>query len=483
MMKIIIFILIVGINIMSQNNEFSNKLYQTYESYKENSLSKKRFKHSDILPLIKQLEKSNLFSVSLLGTSVEDREIFLVKAGNGKTKVFLWSQMHGDEPTATMALFDIFNFLNSSDEFDEIRNLLFNNLTLFFIPMVNPDGAEKFQRRNSFGIDINRDAVQLATPEARILMNTQDSLSPHFGFNLHDQGTRYSAGQSSRSASISFLAPPYNYEKEFNSVRTNAVKVISIMTDALNQFIPGHIAKYKDDFEPRAFGDNFQKKGMSTILIESGGWKGDTDKQFLRKLNFIIILTALKSIAEKSYENADVALYDNLPFNENYLYDLVLRNVKHINSKDTIKIDLGINNLEFGFGSSSLFSSYIDFIGDLSPFYGYEDIDFDGRIVLPGKIYPETLSKSDIDTLNYFNLLKEGHLFIKISDNNIDENFYCPLNVLLPSKYDYSPKVGLSQRANFIIINGEKIEYVVLNGILINTNFNPSSFNKGIIIR
>jgi hypothetical protein len=42
--------------------------------------------------------------------------------GNGKKKVLLWTQMHGDEPTATMASFDMFNFLEGkNDGFDSFR--------------------------------------------------------------------------------------------------------------------------------------------------------------------------------------------------------------------------------------------------------------------------------------------------------------------------------------------------------------------------
>ena len=55
------------------------------------------------------------------------------------------------------------------------------------------------------------------------------------------------------------------------------------MEKVLSDFIPGHIGRYSDDYEPRAFGDNFQTWGTSTILIETGGWKGDPEKQFLRK--------------------------------------------------------------------------------------------------------------------------------------------------------------------------------------------------------
>ncbi len=64
------------------------------------------------------------------------------------------------------------------------------------------------------------------------------------------------------------------------------MKLISQLTEVLEDYIPGHIAKYNDDFEPRAFGDNFMKWGSSLILIESGGWKNNYEKSFVRKINF-----------------------------------------------------------------------------------------------------------------------------------------------------------------------------------------------------
>ncbi|NCQ17952.1 MAG: peptidase M14, partial [Ignavibacteria bacterium] len=285
---------------MSQEISFAQNLYNTYESYREPSLNSRRITHANILPLIEKLHHNSKFVVHKLGESVEKRELFLIKIGTGKTKIFLWSQMHGDESTATMALFDIFNFFSANDYLNESRERILRETTLYFLPMVNPDGAEVFQRRNILEIDLNRDASRLVTPEAILLMNTFDSLDADFGFNLHDQSTRYSVGKNYKQATISFLAPAFNDKKEMNEKRERAVKLIGRMTEVLQQFIPGHIAKYSDDYEPRAFGDTFQKKGTSTILIESGGWKDDVEKQFIRKINFIGMLSAFNSIAEKS---------------------------------------------------------------------------------------------------------------------------------------------------------------------------------------
>ena len=127
-------------------------ILSNHGSFREKSLTNRFFKHQDVVALLKKLPTS--FEVKELGKSVKGKEINLVKWGNGKIKVMLWSQMHGDEATGTMALFDLFNFLQQNDD---IVKLINENCQLNIIPMVNPDGAEVFTRRNSQQIDINRD--------------------------------------------------------------------------------------------------------------------------------------------------------------------------------------------------------------------------------------------------------------------------------------------------------------------------------------
>jgi len=228
------------------------------------------------------------FKVEQAGQSYQGRSINLVSIGRGPQTVLLWSQMHGNEATATMAMLDIFNYMGQAES-KPVQQLL-DQVTLYFIPMLNPDGAELFQRRTSQGIDMNRDALRLQCPESRILKEVRDRLQPDFGFNLHDQNIYYNVGYSSKPATISFLAPAYNQEKEANPQREDAMKVIAAMNEALQTVIPGQVGKYDDTFEPRAFGDNIQKWGTSTILIESGGYTDDPEKQFIRQLNFMAII-------------------------------------------------------------------------------------------------------------------------------------------------------------------------------------------------
>ena len=369
------------------------------------------------------------------GLSAQNREIYLISIGTGKTKVFLWSQMHGDEPTATMALFDIFNFFTQSGQFDNFKKEVLGKLTIYFMPMVNPDGAEVFERRNFYQIDLNRDAVREQSPEARILKAAFDSIKAEFGFNLHDQSIYYSAGRTFKSAAISFLAPAMNYEKSVNPVRKKAIQLIGQLDKALNDFIPGHIGKYSDDYEPRAFGDNFQTWGTSTILIETGGWKGDPEKQFLRKMNFIALLTAFKSIAEEGYTQEPLDTYEAIPFNEkDNLMDLILRNLDYTVNGQKIKIDLGINRTEINRDSARSYYSVgrVADLGDLSVFSGYEDYDMSGLEIHPGKTYPQKISSYEkLSGLNFNDLHSRGITNVEADFQPEQEYTKFPVNIII----------------------------------------------------
>jgi hypothetical protein len=368
-----------------------NKRYSDH--YLEEAIQYKRFNHVDLEEILAKYQDQSLIKIEVLGQSVEGRNINLVQLGTGQTKVFLWSQMHGNESTATMALFDIFNFFIQSDELDPIRNTILSNCTLYFIPMVNPDGADRFERRNSFGFDINRDAVRLQSPEAQILMNTRNELNPEYGFNLHDQGRRNGSGRTGNPASISFLAPAFNYEKDLSPGRENAMKLIVHMNKVLQKYMPGHVGKYSDEFEPRAFGDNFQKLGTNTILIESGWYHEDDEKQFLRKMNFLVLIESFYQIAIKDFQKNSVDDYFAIPNNRSVFHDIILRNVQM--EKNDIKyltdISFGRTELENS-AQASYFERTISDLGDLSVFFGFEDLDCTGYHIVEPQEWDKTYS-------------------------------------------------------------------------------------------
>ncbi len=489
--KLLLFLLSTSFSFLSaQEENLTAALYDSYKEYKETTLNKRRIKHHELQPLITEYRKNPKFTVKTVGKSIEGRDLDLISIGNGETNVFLWSQMHGNEPTATQAIFDIFKFLDSSDFMEEKKSIL-NNLTLHFLPMLNPDGAEVYQRRNRLGIDINRDALRLQSPEGRTLKRVRDSLQADFGFNLHDQSTYYNAERTDKPATISYLAPAYNYDKEINKVRGNAMKVIAFMNRIIQRYAPGQVGKYNDDFEPRAFGDNIQKWGTSTILIESGGYANDVEKQEIRKLNYVSILAAIYTIAKGNYEAIALEEYWKIPENDRKLFDLKITNATYRISDKPYILDIGMNRLEVNRKdfNSFWYSSRIIDQGDLSTYFGYDTFDATGYTIRTGKVAPETVKgPAELTQRNVIEMLKKGYTYVRCTDipKEWDSS---PLPIHLIGKAYKVPEYVLEVGVNptFLLEKDGRMAYAVINGFLINlleeTGEERTVFKNGMLYR
>ncbi len=308
---------------VAQSTPWSGRL-AIAEHYAVPAITQRRFTQQEFWTAITPSLASSDLRVEAVGQSMQGRPLRTITFGHGPVKVLLWSQMHGDEATATMALADIFNFLASATD-DPLRERLDRQLTITFLPMLNPDGAELFQRENAAGIDINRDVRRLASSEARTLKAVRDRIIPDFGFNLHDQNARVRVGRQGEQVAIALLAPAAEATRAWNPSRSRARQVAAFLAHDFANAIPGRVAKYDDTFNPRAFGDLMQAWGTSTVLIESGGLPGDPQKQRLRTLNAAAILGALETIATGSYRTADPDWYEGLPYNTGGAYDLLVR--------------------------------------------------------------------------------------------------------------------------------------------------------------
>jgi hypothetical protein len=266
----------------------------------------------------------NRFIFERVGASLEGRSINMVSTGTGPFRVLLWSQMHGDEPTATAALFDLFDYLQRHRE-DPVVQRILSALTLYVVPMLNPDGAERFQRRNAQGIDINRDALSLQTPEGQVLKQIRDRFNPRIGFNLHNQSWGTSVGDPPMPASISLLSVAYDKPRSENAGRKLTKKVCAVIRDALEPFASGQIGRYDDEFEVRAFGDNLTLWGTPVVLIETGPFPAAEPDPALVRLNFVGLLAALDALATGHVDKADTKRYDTLPMNESKMFYVLVK--------------------------------------------------------------------------------------------------------------------------------------------------------------
>jgi len=341
----------------------------------------------------------DLFRMERVGESVEGRAINLVQAGTGGFRVLLWSQMHGDEPTATAALFDLFEYLRRHRQDPAVRGML-SALTLYFVPMLNPDGAERFQRRNAQGIDINRDALRLQTPEGRALKSVRDRLSPRIGFNLHNQGWRTSVGSPPQPASISLLSVAFDEARSNSEGRTLTRKVCAVIRDALEPFASGQIGRYDDEFEMRAFGDSLTLWGTPVVLIETGPWPSADPDPALVRLNFVAILSALDALATGAVNHARPDRYESLPVNGSGELFVVVKNGTVINGAGVPPYiaDIGIvatRRVREVNGRRELqLVTTIDDMGDLRTLGALRTIDAAGMTVVP--LLSETVEAGQI---------------------------------------------------------------------------------------
>jgi hypothetical protein len=462
------------------------ELADQYHLIHDKALTTNRFSYADFRQAVSKYEQGSKFDTQALGQSVEGRSIYSYTIGSGPKKVILWSQMHGNESTATRALLDVFQFFNQDKLFTQTGEQILAALTIKIIPMLNPDGAERFQRRNAQGIDINRDARALQAPESRILKKAIDEFTPDFAFNLHDQRRIYNIKDSSQSSVISFLAPAYDESESVNDIREEAMLMIAELNSLLQGTIAGGVGRYDDSYTTRAFGDNVQCWGISTVLVESGWLADDMEKEQVRKLNFLLLLSAFESLSTNHYRGFTLADYEGIPMNDDKMFDLLIKCAFRTVNGFKGMIDIGVNRAEISIpGTKSYYSQgVVEDIGDLSAYHGFTTIDEDGLCLRPGKIHEQSINRvEDLDSLDIGALLKDGILFIRVKDMPEQVNLEQPINLVNKTFPDKDAMVKFEGPANFLLTTQDgETKYIILNGFLLEPDNIPAHVN-GIVLK
>ena len=293
----------------------------------------------DLIPFLKQLPKS--VHQEQLGTSVRGLPIHLWTLGSGTIKIFMWSQMHGNESTTTRALLKLIPWLLEKEN----KHLL-TACQFHIIPQLNPDGCLDYTRRNANTVDLNRDAVALSQPESKVLRSAYKRIAPDYCLNLHDQRTLYGAGKNGPPASVSFLAPSADPQRSITPARATAMKLIAQMNEMLQTRIPKQVGRYDDGFNINCVGDTFTALGTPTILFESGHCPGD----YFREETSTHIFTALKTLVQAvatGVSKGSVEDYLAIPENSTDYLDLIIDGVQ-LNDRGLIKENqqLGLQYLE-----------------------------------------------------------------------------------------------------------------------------------------
>ncbi|MFL1012893.1 M14 family zinc carboxypeptidase [Flavisericum labens] len=297
------------------------RLKELYLSHKESSLSHRYITNKNIEPLLDKLR--NFLIVEALGKSVLGKPIYGLKIGEGKKRILMWSQMHGNESTTTKALFDLLSTL-----IDKTSGLdyILKSCTLFIIPILNPDGAEAYTRINANNVDLNRDAQNLSQPESKILKEAFTSFKPHFCYNLHGQRTIFSAGNTNKSAIVSFLSPAQDKDCRVTPNRMVSMEVIAVMNQVLQGIIPNQVGIYDDAFNINCVGDTFQSENVPTMLFEAGHFPEDYSREKTRELIYISYLSSLNYISKNEITGQFHESYFDISENGKCFFDVIIRN-------------------------------------------------------------------------------------------------------------------------------------------------------------
>lgn len=311
-----------------------------------------------------------------VGKSTFGQPIYMLSLGKGNCKVIGWSQMHGNESTATLAMLDLLHSLEES-QFER----LLKNLSLDFIFMLNPDGSEKWTRRNGLDIDINRDYLKESSPEIRVLKQVLSRKKYDYALNLHDQRTLFST-DGEHPASLSFLAPSFNKARDLNETRKKSMAVIAHIYTCLKEKIPHRIGRYSDEFYPKSMGDNLVLAGIPAILFEGGHSPKDYLRQETRKYYTLALYYALAAMAMLEGNTFNYESYFQIPENKEDHYDIIYRNLK-LQAHPEVIADVAVNYREVKEKNKEeiSFIPIVVEMGDLSEKKAWKDIEASGKTI------------------------------------------------------------------------------------------------------
>ena len=274
---------------------------------------------------LKEWLTAHTIETEIIGSSELGKPIHAIRVGEGPVRILMWSQMHGNESTTTRGLLIwLEKYLQSSTYQEE--------LSLFIIPQLNPDGADKYTRANGKGIDLNRDALTQSQSEIKVLMRIVEEFRPHYNLNLHDQRTRFTVGDTNKEAALSFLSASADETCKITSTRIAAMRLINHMVSSLPNHFKMHIGRYDDAFNPNCTGDYFHAKGIPTVLFEAGQLGKDYTRTEVASIIAHCLSNLLEFLSKPIPEQSDEAIlkeYGEISENKTNSYDELVITEKH----------------------------------------------------------------------------------------------------------------------------------------------------------
>ncbi len=287
--------------------------------------------------------------------------LYVAKIGTGDTKVMITTQIHGGEPLGTEAAVNIIQHLATSSNPD--MEMIREQLTVWIMPRVNPDGAELFRRWNVLewdpnefgfpedtpapwyyawylpyfglppGYDVNRDfnpdldyEVQAdhlpgeswkpgfyVTPEARAIRDTFKLLKPvDVYIDIHHQGS-YLIEDTNEQTMLSVIAKVCEGVSEEQFTLSKQVNVVAYQAlSARGDSVFNTITRYPDVNLPGTALGTFALNDAAIMLFEVRGI-GQKALGYRTQLDYVGVMAILNALATGELYEADPNLYYDIP--------------------------------------------------------------------------------------------------------------------------------------------------------------------------
>lgn len=144
---------------------------------------KKPVSNEALYELIESVKDNEHVTVTTEGYSVKNNPLLLIRmhhSDSPRWRVFFFAQQHGNETSGKDALAYLIR------DYAQHPEKLPKDVDLYILPLVNPDGASDYSRRNANHSDLNRDHLLLTQPETQFLHQLGRRIMPHIVVDGHE---------------------------------------------------------------------------------------------------------------------------------------------------------------------------------------------------------------------------------------------------------------------------------------------------------
>ena len=238
---------------------------------------------------ITRLDKHKLITTTVIGQSKQGRPIYAVTLTHpGKTeticrdriRIIVMSGQHGDEP---LPVHTTLEYLEACVKGSHAQFL--GEITVVFIPVVNPDGFVAGTRSNNSGVDLNRDWQKCSQPETYAVTKFIKEVRPQVLIDQHE----WVKDDPYRPNCIETAEHGHKADKRLS--RLLASQCIKTLKD--NGASIRH-AYYNQQSDGRMAHRKFTSLGISTILVETSP---DLPDELRRTIYTGVLDTAFETLA------------------------------------------------------------------------------------------------------------------------------------------------------------------------------------------